>query len=250
MDFDIASFDKSRHDREGFDCGVPELNKYLLEKASQDVRNHYASPTKPGERKILGYYTFATTGEDIQNFPENIQRKMPKYLRVPAILLGRLAVDKTMQGQGLGFELMADALARNIKSQTAWAMMIVDAKDDKSCAFYAKFGFEPCTDNERHLYAERIDLERLVAREQHAIDSKQEVKILVSSEIIEEWKTVAKAKGLSLTDFLIKLANDDTKKFFAEYNASERGTAQQKDKEPQAPSSAQLLGRLKKRDDR
>jgi hypothetical protein len=97
MDLEITSFDKSRHDREGFDCGVPELNKYLLEKANQDVRNHYASlfvATKPDERKILGYYTFATTGEDTQNFPENMRKKMPKYPQVPAILLGRLAVDK------------------------------------------------------------------------------------------------------------------------------------------------------------
>jgi hypothetical protein len=145
---------------------------------------------------------------------------------------------------------MANAIARSLDLPLAWAIMIVDAKNDKSCAFYAKFGFEPCMNNEHHLYAERIDLERLVAKEQTKIVSKREVKILISSKIIDEWEAVAKAKGLSLTDFLIKLANDDTKKYIAEHNTSEHGTAHQKDKKQHPPLSPQLLERLKKRDGR
>jgi ribosomal protein S18 acetylase RimI-like enzyme len=143
MDLEITPFDKNKHDREGFDCGVPELSKYLLERASQDVRNHYASlfvATKSGEKKILGYYTFSTTGEDTQNFPEKLRKKLPKYRQIPAILLGRLAVDKTMQGQGWGMRLLANAITRSLDLSLAWAMMVVDAKDDKACAFYTKFG--------------------------------------------------------------------------------------------------------------
>ena len=163
MSFDIVFFDKKKHERTNFDCDVPELNRYLLEQAGQDLRNDYVRlvvATEESLDKIVGYYTLSHYSISLQDIPEKLQRKLPKYAHVPAVLLGRLAVDKTMQGQGLGAELMANAIFRSLDYPSAWAVMVVNAKNNNACSFYKKFAFEPLTDNPMHLYVARKELER------------------------------------------------------------------------------------------
>ena len=163
MSFDFVIFDKNMHDRSGFDCGVPDLNRYLFEQASQDVRSNYVKlvvATEENANKVLGFYTLSHDGLPLQDIPRETQRKLPRYERVPAVLLGRLAVDKTMQGQGLGAELMANAILRSLDYPSAWAVMVVDAKDDKGSSFYKKFAFSSLADNPRHLYVAKKELER------------------------------------------------------------------------------------------
>ena len=162
MNFEIVPF-TNKHDREGFHCGVPELDQYLMRQASQDVKKSYATlfvAVDEETQKILGYYTLSNTGIDIKDIPLAIRKRLPKYPDVPAIRLGRLAVDVSMQGQGLGAELLADAVIRSVLNTSAWAIMVVDAKDSQARAFYCKFGFEPLLDDENHLYAMRQDLEQ------------------------------------------------------------------------------------------
>ena len=247
MKIDIVPFEKGRHNRKGFDCGILELNQYLLEKASQDVRNHYADvfvAPDPETNKILGYYTLSNAAVPFQNVPEEQRKKLPRYSQIPAILLGRLAVDKSMQGIGLGMKLMADAITKSLNFSLSWAVMAVDAKDDAGCAFYRKFKFAPLLGNSLHLYARRGELENLVASElnyDHDVSQQEieEVKIAVPSKIKEDWKTVASAKGQTLEDFLITSSNDAAGKFFEERNATKR----EAEKEQSTPLP--LLERLK-----
>ena len=164
MEYIIVPLDKS-HDRKNFDCGVPVLNVYLQERSGQDIRKYYSTVFVAVEEvtdKVLGYYTLSNASVFLNNIPNSIQKKLPKYPDIPAIRLGRLAIDLSMQGKGLGSELIADAVIRCVSNVSAWSMMIVDAKDDTAIAFYQKFGFEKLLDNDKHLFIMRKELEKFI----------------------------------------------------------------------------------------
>jgi GNAT superfamily N-acetyltransferase len=75
--------------------------------------------------------------------PEDLARKLPR--RVPGIRLGRLAVDRSVQGQGLGELLLMDAIKRAqlVLEHVGVNALFVDAKDTRAAAFYRKYGFRP-----------------------------------------------------------------------------------------------------------
>ena len=166
MNFDIVPFE-SLHVKDGFDCGIAELNQYLFRQAGQDVRKYYAVlfvAVESVANKVIGYYTLSNASVNLCDIPLASRIKLPRYAEVPAIRIGRLAVDITAQGQGVGAQLLADAAIRSVLNVSAWVFMTVDAKDGKSCAFYKKFGFESLLDDERHLYISRKDLEATFLR--------------------------------------------------------------------------------------
>ena len=166
MDFRIVPIEGG-FVKDGFDCGSLELNRYLFSQSSQDVRKYYATlfvAVENIENRVIGYYTLSNTSIELNHVPVNLRRKLPKYKDVPAIRLGRLAVDVKAQGYGVGSQLLADAVIRSVLNVSAWAIMAVDAKDDKACSFYKKYGFTPLTDDERHLYISRQDLEKCFLR--------------------------------------------------------------------------------------
>ena len=163
MPFKIVPF-ASVHSREDFSSGTPELDRYLKQYAIQDVRRNFATlfvAVKDDTTKVSGYYTLSNASVNMLIVPEPIQKKLPKYKEIPAIRLGRLAVDRSARRQGLGARLLANAVIRSTSNVSAWALMVVDAKDDTACSFYRKFGFESLEDNAKHLYAPRKDLELL-----------------------------------------------------------------------------------------
>ena len=65
---------------------------------------------------VLGYYTLSAISVDIGEWPETVARKLPRYPVVPATLLGRLAIDRRLQGQGAGEYLLMDALHRSLQA--------------------------------------------------------------------------------------------------------------------------------------
>ena len=161
MAFKIVPFVPG-HTREDFNSGISELDRYLKQYAGQDVRRNIATlfvAVKDGTTQILGYYTLSNASVNLDTVPPALLKKLPKYAEVPAIRLGRLAVDRSVQRQGLGTRLLANAVIRSTYNVSAWALMIVNAKDNTACSFYKKFGFESLLDDERHLYISRQDLE-------------------------------------------------------------------------------------------
>jgi predicted GNAT family N-acyltransferase len=133
------------HDRGAFSCGVPALDRYLQKQASQDLKKRVAAvfALTPDGRTIAGYYTLSQYSVELDAIPEETAKKLPKYPRVPATLIGRLAVSEAFRGQGLGEMLLMDALNRCLSGskQVASAVVIVDAKDNKIAGFYKKYGF-------------------------------------------------------------------------------------------------------------
>lgn len=69
-----------------------------------------------------------------------MSQRWPRYPRVPAIRMGRLAVAGEFKGIGLGGALLADALARSMRSEVAAYALLVDAKDDSVAAVYKHHG--------------------------------------------------------------------------------------------------------------
>jgi GNAT superfamily N-acetyltransferase len=142
-------------DRSEFACGSDALDRYLKTQASQDIRRHVAScfvAIEQTTRAIAGYYTLAAAQIDAVDIPAEFVRRLPRYPRIPAALVGRLAVDRRYQGRRLGRALVVDAVQRTLQSDTAAFAVIVDAKDAAALAFYRRLQFESIGGNPNSLF--------------------------------------------------------------------------------------------------
>jgi ribosomal protein S18 acetylase RimI-like enzyme len=142
------------HDRTAFNSDSEPLNRYLREQVTQDVRRRMAAcfvALTDGQR-IAGYYTLASASLLLADLPASIGKKLPRYPTVPAVRMGRLAVDQAFSGQGLGGALLADALDRAAGSEIAAYALIVDAKDESAADFYRHHGFIALPDSPHTLF--------------------------------------------------------------------------------------------------
>ena len=145
-----------RHDRAAFSCGLPDLDRYLARQAGQDVRRRIARVfvcTAGEADAVLGFYTLSALSADLASLPKQLSRKLPRH-PVPCALIGRLAVDRSAHGHGVGRMLLADAVKRTVAAGESVAMhaLIVDAANDNAKRFYERFGFMPLTDDPMRLF--------------------------------------------------------------------------------------------------
>ena len=145
------------HDRATFDCGKPALNEFLQKHArqSQDlgIATTFAAVTA-GQPKVHGYYTLRAGSVDIAALPPQDVKRLPRY-PVPVVHLARLAVDRSVQGRGLGEFLLLDSFRRaceSVRSGVAAFAMEVFAIDDEARRFYLKYDFAEMLDDKLHLY--------------------------------------------------------------------------------------------------
>jgi predicted GNAT family N-acyltransferase len=145
------------HDRQGFTCGVPVLDRYLQRLADQQRRRgvtsvHVLTDSARPER-ILGYYTLSAAEVDAQRLSDAERKRLPRY-PVPCFRLGRLACRSDERGRGLGRLLLGCAVDRCLKAreQVAAYALLVDAKDAAAQAFYRHYGFQTLADDELTLY--------------------------------------------------------------------------------------------------
>jgi len=142
------------HDRKVFSCGVPALDRYLHELATQDIRrrisNCFVALNTGGA--IAGYYTLAAASLPLTDLSPDEAGRLPRYPLLPAALIGRLAVDQRFRGQGLGGALIIDAARRAAAADPAIFALIVDAKDEQAVTFYRHLGFSPFSSRPLSLY--------------------------------------------------------------------------------------------------
>lgn len=140
--FLVAPLDAA-HERTGFHSGSDPLDRYLREQVTQDIRRRVAAcfVALADRQRIAGYYTLASASLMLADLPANVSKRLPRYPTVPAVRMGRLAVDEAFSGQGLGGALLADALERATRSEIAAYALMVDAKDGHAAAFYGHHGF-------------------------------------------------------------------------------------------------------------
>lgn len=152
--FLIAALDAAVHDRSLFSSAPPALDRYLREQVSQDIRRRVAAcfVALTDAERIAGYYTLATASVPLTGLPDELRRKLPRYGAVPAIRMGRLAVDAAFKGQGLGGALLVNALRRSAGSEIPAAVLVVDAKDEQATSFYLHYGFVSLQDTPMTLF--------------------------------------------------------------------------------------------------
>jgi hypothetical protein len=156
------------HQRKSFDCGNEDLNRYLREQARQDAEKRVAAPfvlTQPDGPAVLGFYTLSASIIPMHELPPNLAKLLPRYGQLPVTLMGRLAVDRTVGGQGVGELLLVDALRRSLEGaqQIAAMAVIVDAKDERAESFYRHFDFMPFQQTPLRLFLPMAQVARLFA---------------------------------------------------------------------------------------
>jgi GNAT superfamily N-acetyltransferase len=154
-EWQIEPLDRS-HDRTTFACGKPPLDHFIQHLVGQYEKRNLGRTyvaVRPGEKRVSGYYTLASSAIAFQDLPEPTARKLPKH-PVPVILLARLAVDRQSQGQGLGEALLIAALGRclDMADKIGVHAVEVDAIDQQAKAFYEKYGFIALPNKELHLF--------------------------------------------------------------------------------------------------
>jgi GNAT superfamily N-acetyltransferase len=146
----------SAHVREAFSCGQPQLDGYIRNYAGQHGRKRFGRTfvaVSPGGKMVAGYYTLSASSVAFEHAPPALQRKLPRY-PIPVALIGKLAVDQSAQGQGLGEFLLIDALQRIVEVSEEMAIFAVEvhALNPAAEAFYRKYGFQPFQDRPAHLF--------------------------------------------------------------------------------------------------
>lgn len=133
-----------------FNCDIDALNEFLSRYA---VKNNQLGIGKTfvaldNQEKIAGYFTLATAQVVYQEIPDEYRGKLPKY-PIPALRIARLAVNKELQGKGIGRWLLAQAFIKivQVADITGIYFIIVDAKET-SKAFYEHYGFHKFNDEE------------------------------------------------------------------------------------------------------
>lgn len=140
------------HDRKTFDCASPELNDYLRRHARQNhegggSKTFVAVPVATPET-ILGYYSISPASIAFAKVPVTLTKGLGRY-EVAVFRLARLAVALSVQGQGLGGDLLlaAGARALAVAAQVGGVALVIDAKDEKAARWYERFGAMPLLDS-------------------------------------------------------------------------------------------------------
>lgn len=144
----VQKFEKASHDREAFSCGVPTMDRWFKQSISEQIRQNrvrvWCAVDKNG--KVAGFYGLCAHSIEPEKAAALKQGK--ERHPIPTVYLVALAVDKNLQGQGLGGALMADAIAKALEISEAIGVkaIILDVSEDKNfarrMAFYKKVGFQ------------------------------------------------------------------------------------------------------------
>ena len=146
------------HDRDGFDCGSEPLNLFLKQTARQHATRGIsrtfvlveegASDPKP----IVGFFSLNLCQIKSESLSAEEAKKLPR--NVSGVRLGRLAVAKEYQRQGIGKTLLVAAMVKftEIFNMAGGIGLFVDAKDQEAKRYYEQFGFVSLPSNELELF--------------------------------------------------------------------------------------------------
>lgn len=130
------------HDVDAFHSGVPALDLWLRKRArANEASGASRTFVLCGENQVFGYYSLAAASIMHDHATGRVKRNMPKP--VPAVLIGRLALDKAWQGRGHGVSLLQDAVLRVVGAAETVGVraILVHAMSDEAKRFYERFGF-------------------------------------------------------------------------------------------------------------
>jgi GNAT superfamily N-acetyltransferase len=140
-----------KHNREAFDCGEEALNEFLRRYAR---KSHELGGAKTflaiddgDNQTVLGFYSLSPASIAYARTPETVTRGLARH-DVPAFRLARLAVDRSVQGKGLGGQLLLAAGRRCLlaAAEVGGVALLIDAKNEKVARWYAGYGAMPLLD--------------------------------------------------------------------------------------------------------
>lgn len=133
-----------QHQLEGFDCGRPTLNHWLLHHARQAQTSGSARAfvVADEENRVAGYFSLTVGQVDTVEAPERIRLGMGRF-PLPVVILARLAVSRENHGRGLGVGMLQDAIRRTlvIAEQAGIRAILTHPIDEDAARFYTRFGF-------------------------------------------------------------------------------------------------------------
>lgn len=140
-----------RHNRKAFDCGDAALNDFLRRHArqthDQGGAKTFLAFKDDDASLVLGFYSLSPASVEFSRAPAVIKRGLARH-DVPVFRLGRLAVDQSMQGKGLGGQLLLSAGRRCLRASqdVGGVALLIDAKNDGVANWYASYGALPLLD--------------------------------------------------------------------------------------------------------
>jgi GNAT superfamily N-acetyltransferase len=132
--------------RDGFHCGVASLDTWLIEHApGADAAGSARTYVVVAEEqdRVVGYYALTVASLEREEATGRASRGMPRH-PIPTMLLARLAVEESAQGEGVGAMLLADAVQRTllVAEETGIRLLLVHAVNEDARSFYLHYGFE------------------------------------------------------------------------------------------------------------
>src|SRR5438105_6424093 len=123
------------HDRSAFHCGEEALDRYFQTQVTQDIRRRVTNcfvvvEAVPGQ--VAAYYTLSAASVAVTELPSEVTKRLPRYPTLPAVRIGRLAVDEKFQGRGLAAAMLMNAVHRTLQDAAAAFTLLVDAKNDRA----------------------------------------------------------------------------------------------------------------------
>ncbi len=156
----------AHHQVAAFDCGVLTLDGFL---SCHALGNHQSGTAKTyvvstDSHIVVGYYSLAASQILYADAPSRLQKGAPRH-PIPAVLLARLAVDRSWQGKGIGAGLLKDAIIRVLTAAEGVGVraLLVHAKDEAAKAFYGRYDFAPLPGYPMHLVLLLKDARRIVS---------------------------------------------------------------------------------------
>jgi GNAT superfamily N-acetyltransferase len=140
-----------KHVRQAFDCGEAALNDFFQRHARKSHKfggaKTFLAIDDANKKTILGFYSLSPASIEYARTPDIVRRGLARY-DVPVFRLARLAVDRKMQGRGLGGQLLLAAARRCLlaSAEVGGVALLIDAKNDRVAKWYAGYGAMPLTD--------------------------------------------------------------------------------------------------------
>ncbi|HWO16723.1 MAG TPA: GNAT family N-acetyltransferase [Solirubrobacterales bacterium] len=158
----------NEHRINGFDCGVGSLDVWLVKHAraaagAGSARTYVVIDEE--QDRVVGYHALSVASIKHAETIERARKGMPKH-PIPAMLLARLAVDKTVQGRGIGAFLLRDAMSRavSVAEQAGIRLMLIHTLSEDARRFYEHFGFERSPSDQMNLQLLIKDIRHVLER--------------------------------------------------------------------------------------
>jgi GNAT superfamily N-acetyltransferase len=134
-----------QYDRDAFDCGEDALNEFLRRHARKSHEcggsKTFLAIDETDGKTVLGYYTLSPASLTYERTPESVRKGLARH-DVPVFRLGRLAVDRSAHGQGLGGQLLLAAGRRCLRAaaEVGGVALRIDAKNERAAKWYGSYG--------------------------------------------------------------------------------------------------------------